>query len=103
MSEEQPIWELRQGETIIGALTVYDEDMGWYSAHFEATPAFDRHRALFTEGTQVRVGEDAERWQDWHARVRQLELQLVRLADSASTGDFLLYIDGRDADFRPKM
>jgi hypothetical protein len=103
MSETPEIWELRQDEAVIGRLAVYDEDMGWYSARFEAAPAFDPLRALFTEGVQVRIGEDAERWQDWHARVRQLELQLVRLADSASTDDFLLYIDGRDADFRPKF
>lgn len=35
------------------------------------------------------------------ARVRQLGLQLVRLADNTGTSDFLLYIDGADADFRP--
>lgn len=103
MSETAEIWELRQGETVIGRLTVYDEDMGWYSARFEPTPAFDPHRALFAEGAVIRTGEDADRWQAWHEHVRQLGLQLVRLSDSASTADFLLYIDGRDADFRPKF
>ncbi|MBI5670011.1 MAG: hypothetical protein HZC41_18610 [Chloroflexi bacterium] len=103
MSESTGIWELRQGETVIGRLTVYDEDVGWYSALFEPKPAFDPHRALFAEGAAIRTGEDAERWQAWNERVRQLGLQLVRLSDSASTADFLLYIDGRDADFRPRF
>lgn len=103
MSEEPEMWELWQGETVIGRLTVYDEDMGWYSARFEPTAAFDPLRALFSEGEQIRTGEDAERWQAWHERVRQLGLRLVRLSDSASTADFLLYIDGCDADFRPRF
>lgn len=103
MSESAGIWELRQGETVIGRLTVYDEDMGWYSALFEPTPAFDPLRALFAEGAAIRTGEDADHWQSWNERVRQLGLQLVRLSDNASTADFLLYIDGRDADFRPRF
>ena len=103
MSEAAETWELQQGETVIGRLTVYDEDMGWYSALFEPTPDFDPHRVLFAEGAAIRTGEDAERWQSWNERVRQLGLQLVRLSDNASTADFLLYIDGRDADFRPRF
>jgi hypothetical protein len=103
MSEEQEVWELRHGDTLIGRLTVYDQDMFWYSARFEPTPAFDPFRALFAEGAEIRTGEDAERWQSWNERVRQLGLQLVRLSDNASTSDFLLYIDGSNADFRPKL
>ena len=103
MPHNTDIWELRHGETLIGTLTVTDDDMPWLSADFEPTPEFAPYRAIFNEGNSVRTADNADAWSAWNEKVRGLGLRLVRLSDQAVTSDFILYIDGHEAEFRPRF
>lgn len=103
MSEEPEIWELRRGDVLVGRLAIYDQDMFWYTARFEPTAEFAAYRALFQEGAALREGDDPDRWAAWQEQVRGLGLTLVRLRDNAVTGEFILYIAGSAADFRPRF
>jgi hypothetical protein len=103
MSEEQEIWELRRGDVLVGRLVIYDQDMFWYTARFEPTAEFAPYRPLFQEGAALREGDDPDRWAAWQEQVRGLGLMLVRLRDNVAASDFILYIDGAAADFRPRF
>ncbi|MEO8607801.1 MAG: hypothetical protein ABI690_07975 [Chloroflexota bacterium] len=103
MTDDTDIWELRHGETLIGTLTVTDEDVTWFSATFEPTPEFAAYRPIFNEGSKIRTADNADAWAAWHEKVRGLGLRLVRLHNQTVTSDFILYIDGREADFRPRF
>ncbi len=97
------IWELRHGEVLIGTLTIVDQDMFWFSATFEPTPEYAVYRAIFEEGNRIRTADDPDSWTAWQKKVLGLGLRLVRLRDQAVASEFFLYIDGREADFRPRF
>ncbi len=103
MGNEAEVWDLRQGDKLVGRLQVYDIDPPWYSARFEPTADFAAYRPLFAAGSALRTGEDPDAWAAWLARVREVGLSLIRLADGATTSDFILYVDGSEADFRPRF
>jgi hypothetical protein len=103
MDDDLDIWELRHDNTLIGTLTIADEDSPWYSALFDPTPEFAAYRSIFDEGSRLRTAEDPDAWNAWQTKMHGLGLRLVRIQDQAATGDFLLYIDGREADFRPRF
>jgi hypothetical protein len=103
VSEAQVIWELRHDETLIGTLTVIDDDIYWLSAEFSPTPDYAAYRSFFVEGNTIRTADDADAWSAWHEKLRGLGLRLIRLNDQATTSDFILYIDGNQADFRPRF
>jgi hypothetical protein len=94
-------WELRHDHILIGKLTITDQDMFWYTATFEPTPSFAAYRAIFEEGNNLRVRDAGDAWTIWYEKVQSFGLRLVRLSDQASASEFILYIDGSDADFRP--
>jgi hypothetical protein len=103
MTDNTDIWQLRHGEALIGTLTIADEDLPWYSALFEPTPEYAAYRPIFEEGNRIRTADDADAFAAWQEKVRQLGLRLVRLHDQAVAGEFILYIDGSEADFRPRF
>src|SRR4030095_6764029 len=103
MTDNTDIWELRRGEILIGWLTVLDQDMTWYSADFEPTPEYETYRAIIELGSSIRNTDDAEAWNAWMESMRGLGLRLIRLRDQVILDDFLLYIDGDIADFRPRF
>jgi hypothetical protein len=103
MSDDN-VWELRKGETLIGTLRVFEQDMFWYSANFEPSPTFVALRPIFDEGNTIRM-EDSEQswsaWGMWCEKVAQLGLRLVRLYDHTIATQFILYIEDGQAEFRP--
>ena len=103
MTDNTDIWEVRHGDTLIGTLTVTDDDMPWLSADFEATPEFALYRTIFNEGNSIRTADDADAWATWHDKLRGLGLRLIRLGDQAVASEFILYIDGHEAEFRPRF
>jgi hypothetical protein len=96
-------WELRHGEALIGTLTIVDQDMFWYSALFDPTPEYAAYRPIFEEGNSIRTADDPDAWGAWQKKVFALGLRLVRLRDQAVAGEFILYIDGNEAEFRPRF
>lgn len=101
MNDESEIWELRHGDIMIGTLHVTEQDMPWYNAQFEPTSEYAAYRPVFEQGNGVRSGDDPDAWTTWRKRVSDLGLRLIRLQDQAVAGEFILYIDGNTADFRP--
>jgi hypothetical protein len=101
MNDESEIWELRRGDISIGTLNVTDQDVSWYSAQFEPTLEFALYSSIFEEGNGVRSGDDEPAWSTWRKKVHELGLRLIRLHDQAVASEFILYIDGSTADFRP--
>ncbi len=103
MSDTSEIWELRRGDVLVGTLTITDQDSPWYSARFERTEAYAPYDAVFVEGNDVRSGDDQAAWSQWRQQIQNLELRLVRLHEQAVASEFLLYIEGSEADFRPYL
>ena len=103
MNDEAEIWELRHGDVLIGRLKVTEKDMPWYNAQFEPTPEYTPYTPVFAEGNSVRSGDDQAAWSKWRKQIQELGLQLIRLHDQAVASEFLLYIDGSTADFRPYL
>jgi hypothetical protein len=101
MNDESEIWELRHGDILIGTLHVTEQDMPWYNAQFEPTSAYAEYRPVFEEGSSVRSGDDPDAWSAWRKKVSDLGLRLMRHHDQAVASEFILYIDGTTADFRP--
>src|SRR5687767_5779009 len=101
MNDESEIWELRHGDILIGMLNVIDQDMSWFSAQFEPTPEYAPYNPIFDEGNNVRSGEDEVAWSMWRKKVHDLGLRLIQLDNQAVASEFILYIDGSSADFRP--
>jgi hypothetical protein len=98
---DSEIWELRHGDILIGTLYVTEQDLPWYNARFEPASAYAEYRPVFEEGTSVRSGDDPEVWSTWRKKVQDLGLRLIRLHDQAVASDYILYIEGSAADFRP--
>jgi len=101
MTLNTDLWELRHGDELIGRLTIFDQDMFWYSALFDPMPEYAAYRPIFEEGNIIRTQDDADAFDAWYEKVRQLGLRLVRLRDQATADEFILYIDGNEAEFRP--
>jgi hypothetical protein len=101
MNDAPETWELRHGDVLIGTLNVTEQDMPWYNAQFEPTSAYAAYRPVFEEGNNLRSGDDPDAWSTWRKKVDDLGLRLIRLDDQAVASEFILYIDGNTADFRP--
>ena len=46
---KEDTWELRQGDILLGTLTMKSQDMNLMLCNFVCTPEFEQYRALFTE------------------------------------------------------
>jgi hypothetical protein len=101
MNDESEVWELRHGDVLIGTLNVTEQDTPWCNARFEPTSEYAPFRPVFEEGNDVRAGDDPDTWITWRKKVHDLGLRLIRLHDQAVASEFILYIDGSSADFRP--
>jgi hypothetical protein len=101
--DEIDSWELRRGITTIGKLVSYDQDMFWYSCHFDPTPEFEPYKQLFSEGAALITDEQQEEWGAWYEKINSLGLQMIRLRDGEIASEFILYINENDAHFRPRF
>jgi hypothetical protein len=99
MSKIWDVWELRQQDTLIARLHITDQDMFWYTASFEAAPAFEPHRALFAVGRTL--VDQPEKFDAWYEAAQDLGMYLIRLRDAAKASEFILYVEENEASFRP--
>ncbi len=96
MDDEAEFWELRHGAEVVGRLTITDQDMFWFTAHFEPTPLYAEYQPI------IEAAPDSdEGWRAWYEQVQRLGLHLIRLYNQATAHEFILYIQGDRADFRP--
>jgi hypothetical protein len=96
----EQIWELRQGDLLIGSLTFEGQDMFWSDCSFRPAPAWEELRPLFE------ASRDAWRRGDTEAALQADEemcaagLVLVPSEGGSPITEFLLRIDGETARFR---
>ena len=97
-------WELREGSSVLGVITVEEQDFPWLSGSFAAEPGFARWAAVFAESSrlldELADVDDPAGWARWEALYDRISSALTLVAPSEPVADFLLHIDGSAASFR---
>lgn len=99
-AESRTVWELRQGESILGTLYQYDQDMWWHSCIFEPTSEFDQFHHVFVAPEPVSGRSMDEQFAEWQGKIKGLGLELVRMSDGKTLIPFILHIHEKRASFR---
>lgn len=97
-------WELREGDSAVGVITVDEQDFPWLSGRFAAGAGFARWAAVFAESSrlldELADVDDPAGWARWEALYDRISSALTLVAPSTPVADFLLHIDGSHASFR---
>ncbi len=99
---DEHVWELRKDNTLLGTLTLKDQDMFWFTCDFAAAPAFEPYRALFVQDAQL-LDHDPDATDTSEILYAQIgELNLALHTDNTFDDDnvFWLHISGEEASFR---
>ncbi|MER6298943.1 hypothetical protein ABT247_05125 [Kitasatospora sp. NPDC001539] len=93
-------WQLRQGDRLIGMLTLDKVDMFWSDCHFEPAAAWEDLRPLFAASRDAweRGDQDAALAADEMIYAQGLVLDPA--GGGAPITDFLIRINGETARFR---
>ncbi|MFE7237478.1 hypothetical protein [Streptomyces sp. NPDC057580] len=97
---EDQRWQLRQGDELIGVLTLEAIDMFWTDCHFEPAPAWTRLKPLFDASRNAWQQGGAEAGLQADEALYTLGLRLVPDGEGETITDFLLRINGDSARFR---
>lgn len=97
MAQENATWRVMRRSTLIGTITVTENDFPWLRGRFAAEPVFAEVKPWFDEVLAIMEADDFERFDAAYDRIPQ-ELTLV--SPSGPVADFLLHIDGSEAWFR---
>jgi len=102
IEDHQNLWELRQGEVLLGTIAIDNWEMFWAGGEFRQTEAFEGFRAFFNSGNQYNEENDPDFVQldNWIQQSNAMGLQLIRLPDETLVDQFILYIEGNRANFR---
>ena len=97
-------WELREGDEVLGAITVDDSDFPWLSGRFEAAAGFARWAPLFDEEQRlldlVCEDDDPTGWERWERLYDRISGALTLVAPDGPVAEFLLHIEDGAARFR---
>lgn len=93
-------WRLRQGDRLIGTLTLEGVDMFWTDCHFEPAPAWDDLRPLFAVLRDAWVRGDGEAARAADEAIRAEGLILVPDDGGDPITDFLIRINGETGTAR---
>jgi hypothetical protein len=97
-------WELREGASVLGVITIDEQDFPWLSGRFAAEPGFARWAAVFAESSrlldELADVDDPAGWARWEALYDRISSALTLVAPSEPVSDFLLHVDGSEASFR---
>ncbi|WP_327713770.1 hypothetical protein OG912_38440 (plasmid) [Streptomyces sp. NBC_00464] len=93
-------WQLRQGERLVGTLTLESGDMFWSDCRFRPGPAWEELAPLFASSRDAwrRGDEDAALAAD--ETIYAQDLALVPEGSGAPITEFLIRIEGEVARFR---
>ncbi|MFH8789126.1 hypothetical protein [Streptomyces roseoverticillatus] len=93
-------WQLRQGDRLVGTLTLAEIDMFWSDCRFDPAPGWEGLRPLFAalRDAWVRGDEDAALAAD--EAIHAEGLILVPDGGGDPITDFLIRINGETARFR---
>ncbi|MFF3127380.1 hypothetical protein ACFVRD_34940 [Streptomyces sp. NPDC057908] len=98
MAEES--WQLRQGDRLIGTLTLEEIDMFWSDCHFDPAAAWEDLRPLFAASRDAWDRGDEEAALAADEAIHVAGLTLVPNGGGEPITDFLIRIDGETARFR---
>ncbi len=93
--------QLKRDQIVLGVLAVRDLDFPWINCAFEPTPAFAEVQPLFE--AEAAIGpDDEDAWIAAYEAIMALNLRLIDAVngDDLGEGEFLLHIDGDQAQFR---
>jgi hypothetical protein len=97
-------WELREGEQLIGTITITDQDFPWLSGSFAPEPGFARWEPVFVAEEallkEVSVEDSEEGWERWERLYDPIRKTLTLVSPSGPVAEFLLHIEGDAAWFR---
>ncbi|MGW3144036.1 hypothetical protein ACWDG1_05000 [Streptomyces sp. NPDC001177] len=95
-------WQLVQGHTLLGALTLDGIDQPWFRCRFTGTPAWEDARSILEEWTHSIEAEepDSPRVEQVLRAVDALHLALVPADGNEPIDDFLIHVRGAQASFR---
>lgn len=97
-------WELREGEQLIGSITITDQDFPWLHGTFVPEPGFERWKPVFEAEEALMqnllIEDSEEGWERWERLYEPITTALTLVAPSGPVADFLLHVEGAAAWFR---
>jgi hypothetical protein len=93
-------WELRDGDEVVGTITIEDQDFPWLYGSFVAEPGFARWAPLFAAELAVLDGDEPEDVDRWERLQGLITDALTLVAPDEPVNDYLLHIEDGTAWFR---
>ncbi|MCQ8775142.1 hypothetical protein [Streptomyces telluris] len=93
-------WQLRQGDRLVGTLTLTAIDVFWSDCHFDPAPGWEDFRPLFTASRDAWVRGDQEAALAADEAIHAQGLTLIPDGGGDPITDFLIRINGETARFR---
>ena len=89
----KPPMLLRQGDTLLGTLTVDDGDMPWWYGDFRPTADFEPFRPIFAAWSKAVEDQDETAMDTAYQAIEALDLVITRTDDPESITQFMLHIE----------
>lgn len=89
----KPPMLLRQGDTLLGTLTVDDGDMPWWYGGFRPTADFEPYRPIFAAWSKAVSDRDEAAMDTAYQAIKALDLVITRTDDTEPITQFILHID----------
>ncbi|MBK3563713.1 hypothetical protein [Streptomyces sp. MBT62] len=93
-------WELRNGKTVLGTLSLIDVDQPWFRCQFSPGAGWEQVRELFEAQAEAVESGDQARMLDAIGAVRNLPLQLHPQGDDEAITPVMIQIRAEHANFR---
>ena len=93
------IYELREGDVLVGRLHEYSLDFPWVLCKFEPTAEFGDLKELFAEEMSLLKAENWHESQQVYFEIER-RVKLIYPEDPSMIESFVLHIDGNEAWFR---
>ncbi|WP_328974245.1 hypothetical protein [Streptomyces canus] len=93
-------WELKNGETALGTLSLIEIDQPWFWCQFSPAEGWDEVRDLFAAQAAAVDGGDQNRMIEAIGAIRNLPLQLHPREDDEVITPDMIQVRGDKASFR---
>jgi hypothetical protein len=97
-------WELREGDELIGVITIEEQDFPWLHGSFDAEAGFARWAPLFDAeqrlAEELSDRDDPEGWERWEQLYDRISRALTLVAPNEPVAEYLLHIEDGEARFR---
>ncbi|SEN17285.1 hypothetical protein [Actinacidiphila rubida] len=88
-----PTMQLKQGDTVLGALIIDDGDMPWWHGHFQPAPDFEPLRPAFDAWFQAVEDGDESAMDSAYRSLEALGLVIIAAGDSEPIAEFMLHVN----------